>query len=127
MAKKSLTQFIQDESQIPEGFIRLASFGHDKNDHRALSDAHRDGKIRAVKVVRCEGELRTGAVWVHEADARSFLSSRLAASPPAHKNKPRVSEDSAQPIAALASAIVELAAAIRGGNHPLRKKDETAE
>lgn len=72
MSRKHSTRFINDESHVPDGYVPLASFGHNTRIHRALCDAHRDGRVRAVKLVRHEGDIKTGAVWVHEGDAAEF-------------------------------------------------------
>ena len=72
MGRKHSTRFITDESQVPDGYVPLASFGHNTTIHRALCDAHRDGRVRAVKLVRHEGDVKTGAVWVHGVDADEF-------------------------------------------------------
>lgn len=69
MGKKHSTRFITAESDVPEGYVPLASFDHTTRLHRALSKAHAEGRVRAVKLVRHEGDIKTGAVWVHEGDA----------------------------------------------------------
>jgi hypothetical protein len=72
MSRKHSTKFITDESQVPDGYVPLASFYKNKRIHRALCDAHKAGNVRAVKLVRHEGDIKTGAVWVHGEDAQLF-------------------------------------------------------
>jgi hypothetical protein len=72
MSRKHSTKFITDESQVPDGYVPLASFYKNKRIHRALCDAHKAGSVRAVKLVRHEGDIKTGTVWVHSEDAKSF-------------------------------------------------------
>lgn len=74
MGKKHSTRFITDESQVPAGYLPLASFTNMRV-RRALSDAHKDGRVRAVKLVRHEGDIHTGSVWVHKTDADEFCLS----------------------------------------------------
>jgi len=75
MSRKHSTKFITDESQVPDGYVPLASFYKNKRIHRALCDAHKAGNVRAVKLVRHEGDIKTGTVWVHGEDAASFQQS----------------------------------------------------
>jgi hypothetical protein len=73
MAGRYTTKFIQDEDQVPPGYVRLVECCSDA-DQKRLSGAHKRGDIRAVKLVRTESDLRAGAVWVHEGDARAYLA-----------------------------------------------------
>jgi hypothetical protein len=82
--KQHTTKFIQDESQVPDGYVTLASFGHNTPLHRAMCDAHRDGRVRAVKLVRHEGDIKTGAVWVHAGDAEGFQRTHGKSERPKH-------------------------------------------
>lgn len=66
--------YVSDESLIPEGFVPLASLVDTmtpwgRTFHRAASQAAKDGEIASRKLVRGQGDLKTGAVWV---DPRSF-------------------------------------------------------
>lgn len=69
-----MTQFIRDEHEVPDGFVPLSEFDCTASARRQLSTAHAMGEIRAVKIVRTPGDLRTGKVWVHAADAADFLA-----------------------------------------------------
>ena len=61
------TKVITDESQVPDGFKRICSLASSLTDQKKLSDAHTDGFIDAVKLMRSTDD-RTGPVWV-DADA----------------------------------------------------------
>lgn len=77
------TKVITEESQVPEGFRRIAAIADSLADQKRLSDAHTDGLIRAVKLMRSTDD-RTGPVWVcPEAAARV-----LAPVEPAGRPKP---------------------------------------
>lgn len=67
------TKVITDESQVPEGFVPMSRWERDKTNHKRLSDAHNDGRINAVKLIRFASEARVGKVWVHEQEAIRFL------------------------------------------------------
>lgn len=72
MGKHHSTRFITEESQVPAGYVPLASFDSTSRLHRALCKAHSEGKVRAVKLVRHEGDIKTGPVWLHAGDAEKF-------------------------------------------------------
>ena len=70
--RKHKTKVITDESQVPAGFKRIASLADSLTDQKKLSDAHTDGLIAAVKLMRST-EDRTGPVWVDADAARRVL------------------------------------------------------
>lgn len=67
------TRYITDESQVPAGWPTLASVADTPSERRALSKAHREGQIKAVKLVRSEAESRTGRVWLEPTEAAVWL------------------------------------------------------
>jgi hypothetical protein len=71
------TRVISDESQVPNGFVRLKELAekYSDTDRKKLSDAHNNGKIRAVKIMRTVND-RTGATYLHAEDAERFLKGR---------------------------------------------------
>lgn len=81
MSKRYTTAYINDESRVPDGYVPMALFDHTTRLHRALSKAHSDGKVRAVKLVRHEGDIKTGPVWVHAGDAEQFRKAHEATPP----------------------------------------------
>lgn len=70
--RKHKTKVITDESQVPAGFKRISSLADSLTDQKKLSDAHTDGIIAAVKLMRST-EDRTGPVWVDAEAARRVL------------------------------------------------------
>lgn len=73
---KDRTRFINDESQVPAGWIPLADLAAgDKTTKRALTEAHMEGRIEAVKLVRHRGDLKTGRVWMKPEDVDAFFAS----------------------------------------------------
>lgn len=68
------TKCITDISEVPDGFVPLSDFNSRSRDHKRLSDAHKQGLIRAVKLVRTVKDFHNGRVWVEERGAREFLS-----------------------------------------------------
>jgi hypothetical protein len=69
--KKHKTKVITDESQVPVGFKRISVIADSLTDQKKLSDAHTDGLIAAVKLMRST-EDRTGPVWV-DANAAALV------------------------------------------------------
>lgn len=82
MNAKHTTKIITAEEQIPDGFVPVNHFRENGFVQRwptiakAISDAHTLGRIRAVKLCRTMGDLKTGAVYVHEGDTTAFLAAR---------------------------------------------------
>jgi hypothetical protein len=71
------TKVITDESQVPQGFKRISLLADSLTDQKKLSDAHTDGFIAAVKLMRST-EDRTGPVWVDAKAAREVLAGEKA-------------------------------------------------
>ena len=67
------TKVITDESQVPDGFKRISVLADSLTDQKKLSDAHTDGVISAVKLMRSTDD-RTGPVWVDADAARLVLA-----------------------------------------------------
>ena len=82
--RKYKTKVITDESQVPAGFKRISSLADSLTDQKKLSDAHTDGLIEAVKLMRSTDD-RTGPVWVDAQAAAHVLrgSATLQARKPA--------------------------------------------
>ena len=85
---KFKTKVITDESQVPAGFRRIAALADSLSDQKRLSDAHTDGVIAAVKLMRSTDD-RTGPVWV-DAEAAARV---LAPPDAAGKSKPATAAD----------------------------------
>jgi len=77
MGKKGryATVYIRDVSEVPDGYVPLGNWRHDRPTQQALSKAHTTGRIRAVKLVRTADEQVTGPVWLESLDAERFLES----------------------------------------------------
>lgn len=82
------TAIITSLDQVPEGHVRLARLRRKLDTRlwsqwrtiaRGLSAAHAEGTIRAAKLVRSLGDLKVGAVFVHEGDALAFIEERYDA------------------------------------------------
>lgn len=72
MSRKFRTKVITDESQVPAGFRRISALADSITDQKKLSDAHTDGLIEAVKLMRSTDD-RTGPVWVDAVAADRVL------------------------------------------------------
>lgn len=75
------TAIITDVSQVPEGYVQLVKFANRRDQNyktiqKALSDAHKNGHIRAVKLMRTLTDAKSGPVYVHRGDAEPFLRDR---------------------------------------------------
>lgn len=107
---KDRTRFISDESQVPAGWVPLSELAtDDKTLKRALTDAHRLGRIEAVKLVRHQGDLKTGRVWMQPTQVEEFLASYRSA------RRPFVAQDQRQGeelVLSLSRDIKELRAAM---------------
>jgi hypothetical protein len=77
---------------------------------KMLSDAHMNGHVRAVKLVRTIGELKTGRVFLHKEDTMRFLESQL--SKKAEEQRPAATDTHV--VSATWQDNSELLAAIRG-------------
>jgi|LakMenEpi03Aug12_release.lakeMendotaPanAssembly.Ray.scaffolds.fasta_scaffold494549_1 hypothetical protein len=82
------TVCIDSEDKVPAGYIPLTDFDSQSAAHKRLSDAHREGQIRAVKLVRTMRDFRNGRVWVHEGDARELLNGGSPKPPSKERIKP---------------------------------------
>ena len=71
--KRFKTKVITDESQVPDGFRRISVLADSITDQKKLSDAHTEGVIAAVKLMRST-EDRTGPVWADAEAARLVLA-----------------------------------------------------
>jgi hypothetical protein len=73
------TKVITTIDDVPADYVPArdfnAQFPHIKRGtlQKMISDAHMLGHIRAVKLVRTLGDLKTGRVFVHRDDTRQFL------------------------------------------------------
>jgi hypothetical protein len=74
MARRYKTTFVQSDDQVPEGYVPMRSLVVDSTAYKAVARAQKSGIVRAVKLVRHEGDLTHGAVWVHKADCDLYLS-----------------------------------------------------
>lgn len=91
--KKHKTKVITDESQVPSGFKRISVLADSLTDQKKLSDAHTDGLIAAVKLMRST-EDRTGPVWVDAEAAARVLRGTNARQACKHDAQPNVAADS---------------------------------
>jgi hypothetical protein len=80
--RKYRTKVITDESQVPAGFKRISVLADSLTDQKKLSDAHTDGLIEAVKLMRSTDD-RTGPVWVDADAARKVLANDKPSTRPA--------------------------------------------
>ena len=73
---KHKTAVITKESDVPAGYVPITRFRELHGDAMAtkVSHAHKDGFIRAVKLMRTADD-RSGPVWVHMEDWDSYLKS----------------------------------------------------
>lgn len=77
------TGIITSVDQVPDGYVQLVTFSDRKQPggktiHKALSDGHQRGDIRAVKLMRSLSDVKTGPVYIHRGDAEKFLRDRAA-------------------------------------------------
>ena len=101
--RKYKTKVITDESQVPAGFKRISSLADSLTDQKKLSDAHTDGLIEAVKLMRSTDD-RTGPVWV-DAQAAAHV---LRGSATLQARKPAKAVDSAWADRRIESAVIAL-------------------
>jgi hypothetical protein len=79
MSAKHETAIVRDLSEVPAGYERLSWFANrvpgknPKTVTKFLSDSHGSGRLPAAKVVRCYGDLKTGAVYLDKAKAVAGL------------------------------------------------------
>ena len=72
---KLKTRVITDESQVPDGFERIAVITDSRTKQKQLSDAHIAGSLAAVKLMRSTDDF-AGPVWVNVEQANSIISGR---------------------------------------------------
>ena len=66
------TKVITDESQVPEGYVRICDISPSNTEQKRISEAHQDGLISAVKLMRSTRDT-VGPVWVHRESAVELL------------------------------------------------------
>ena len=69
-----MARIITSEDDVPKGWVRIADLTDNATDAKILSDAHTNGDLDAVKLIRTTSEIRTGPVWVEAIAARALLS-----------------------------------------------------
>lgn len=136
MNAKHTTRIITAEEQIPDGFVPVNHFRENGFVQRwptiakAISEAHTLGRIRAVKLCRTMGDLKTGAVYVHEGDTTAFLAERYphpgTTTPPAVETPAEASRlgEAGEAIERLTAAMGDLMAAMADLTAALRLKAE---
>jgi hypothetical protein len=124
---KHATKIITNPQDVPLGYVPVGRFRESttrnwKTIAKALSDAHQGGTIRAVKLVRGLGDLKTGPVFLHEGDTEAFLAERYPdAEPQATPAAP-----SAEATGELMEAIVRLTDAVRDLTAAMQLRAEVA-
>ena len=109
---KYSTKIITSADDVPPEHVAVTEFrnavphAHWATVAKAISEAHTTGTIRACKLVRCLGDLKTGRVFVHRGDAERMLAERYATPAVAPKQERPV-----QPLA-VTSVDSELLAAV---------------
>ena len=66
------TKVITDESQVPEGYVRICDISPSNTEQKRISEAHQEGLIAAVKLMRSTRDT-VGPVWVHKESAVELL------------------------------------------------------
>lgn len=67
-----MARIITSESDVPAGYVPLSSIGN-RTEQKTLSDAHNDGHLDAVKLMRTHRDWKTGKVWVDPINAAAIL------------------------------------------------------
>lgn len=100
---------IIDLKDVPPGFIQIADVlpdGDPRKKHwqRVLSDAHAEGRIRAVKLFRSAKDAKTGPVFVNREESLEYIrdyerrmahhdvAETISAAPPPHPDHRAVHE-----------------------------------
>lgn len=80
------TRVITDAGQVPVGFVSMADLcrTHGEPTARALSEAHTQGKVQAVKLMRTPAD-RSGPVWLEPHGANTIVQANKPRSPAALK------------------------------------------
>lgn len=103
------TRVITDESQVPEGYVRLKEWGSPEQQH--ISKAHQGGLIPAVKLMRNITDTH-GPTWVDKEKAEEFLNGINA-----HKKQKVVQLDSKlfnEYVTAIAGELTAIREALQG-------------
>lgn len=79
---KSRCRFIQNEDQVPEGYVPFSSYGNNTPAYNRINEAMKRGLVESVKLVRCEGDIRTGRKWVNKAQAEAAIHRETTAKKP---------------------------------------------
>jgi hypothetical protein len=117
------TQVITRRDDVPEGYANLRLFVTrgdgtiDKTLAKALSEAHTNGMLPAVKLFRSASDWKTGPVFLDRDAAERFVAEWHAARTPRPASVPVVDEQATAPTVTameeLRLAIVSLAADVR--------------
>jgi hypothetical protein len=75
MSKFETKPITDASTQVPDGYCRFEDLTQDATEQKRLSDAHKAGKIPAVKLMRTLRDEK-GPVWVHRELAAEFLRGR---------------------------------------------------
>jgi len=75
MSKFETKPITDASTQVPDGYCRFEDLTSDATEQKRLSDAHKAGKIPAVKLMRTLTDEK-GPVWVHRDLAIEFLRGR---------------------------------------------------
>lgn len=133
MKEKYQTKIITSDNQVPSGYVPVNNFrangfvGRWPTIAKAISEAHSNGQIRAVKLCRTVGDLKTGLVYVHEGDCTAFLNERYSEPRTAAKAKdaePARLHETGEAIERLTTAMGDLMAAMADLTAALRLKTE---
>lgn len=137
MKEKYQTKIITSDDQVPSDYVPVNNFrtngfvGRWATIAKAISEAHSNGHIRAVKLCRTVGDLKTGLVYVHEGDCTAFLNERY--SEDRIKRKPKAVEharaaEANEAVERLAAAAADVVAAMADLTAALRlRAEETIE
>jgi len=101
------TGVITSEEQVPPGYARIGEITTDKTGQNRLFDAHKDGLLPAVKVMRTTTD-RNGPVWVDRSAAERILA---ASGRPVAANKRHVPVETAFMLSEIDDKIERLARA----------------
>jgi hypothetical protein len=109
------TKVITDESQVPDGFKRISVLADSLTDQKKLSDAHTDGVIAAVKLMRSTDD-RTGPVWVDADAARQVLTG--------DKPKAKAKQQTDLQYESVCESMADIATSLAGVERLLERLDE---
>jgi hypothetical protein len=69
----TMAKIITSDSEVPEGWVRIADMTDNSTDAKILSEASVADEIPAVKRIRTSSEVKTGPVWVEPVAAEKLL------------------------------------------------------